>query len=56
MVQLPLSLFVFRIFANDVNNAFAPNDTALGATLANGGRYFHEISPCSAISLAKPNA
>jgi hypothetical protein len=41
--SLPLSLFVFWIFANDEDHSFAPNNSALGTTLANGGRNFHEI-------------
>jgi hypothetical protein len=36
---------MFWIFANDKDNTLAPNDTALGTTLANGGRNFHEKSP-----------
>ncbi len=32
---------MFWIFANDKNKPLAPDDTALGATFANGGRYFH---------------
>ena len=32
---------MFWIFANDKDNSLAPNNTALGTTLANGGRNFH---------------
>ncbi len=34
---------MFWIFANDIDAALAPNDPALGTTLANGGRNFHEF-------------
>ena len=34
---------MFWIFANDKDNSLAPNNTALGTTLANGGRNFHEL-------------
>jgi hypothetical protein len=33
---------MFWIFANDIHNTLAPNNTALGTALANGGRNFHE--------------
>jgi len=32
---------MFWIFANDKDNTFTPNNTALGTTFANGGRNFH---------------
>ncbi len=35
---------MFWIFANDKDNSLAPNNTALGTTLANGGRNFHEFN------------
>jgi hypothetical protein len=54
MVQLPLSLFMFWIFANDEDAALAPDDAALGAAFANGWRYFHEISPCILPFQAQP--
>jgi hypothetical protein len=54
MVQLPLSLFVFRIFADDENTSLAPDDAALGTAFANGGRYFHEKSPCMVLYSAQP--
>ena len=34
---------MFWIFANDKNTSLAPNNSALGATLANGWRNFHEF-------------
>ena len=35
---------MFWIFANNIYNALAPNNAALGTTLANGWRNFHKIN------------
>ena len=46
---------MFWIFANDKDNSLAPNNTALGTTLANGGRNFHEFNllTCGCLMTAK---
>ena len=46
---------MFWIFANDKDNSLAPNNTALGTTLANGGRNFHEFNllTCGYLMTAK---
>ena len=46
---------MFWIFANDKDYSLAPNDTALGTTLANGGRNFHEFNllACGRLMTAK---
>ncbi len=46
---------MFWIFANDKDNSLAPNNTALGTTLANGGRNFHNsnLLACGCLMTAK---
>ena len=45
---------MFWIFANDENYAFAPDNTALGTTFANGGRNFHYLNLLTCGYLGQP--
>src|SRR5436190_568881 len=42
--RLPLSLFMFRVHANDAHNALAMNDFAFVTNLLYGCSYFHKAS------------
>ena len=53
MFLLPLSLLVFGIFANHVQEAMPFDDLALGTALLNGWRDFHDLLLISLTSLAK---